>query len=873
VRRRPLATAGAAALAGIAGLALWLALPLPAGLLGSPTPGLVLLDRSGLPLRSTRAADGSLRRWVPLAEMDPDLLAAFVAVEDRRFFGHPGVDGRALLRAAWTDLRAGRVVAGGSTITMQLARLLVPLDRTVIGKLGQAVWAVRLERRLSKQAILEQYLNRVPLGQGAVGVEAAAALYFGAHATGLSLGQAALLAGLARAPSRDNPLAARSRAEARRAVALDRLIAAGYAAPATAGRARTEPVLTRGDARGFLAPHFTTLAAGWAERGVGGAAGGSAPPRAAPAGGVLPETTASAGQPVRTSLDLRLQLVLEAEVRHTVETLADRGASQAAAVVLDNLTGEVLAWVGSPDFWADTAGQVDMVVSPRQPGSALKPFLYALAFDRGYTPASILPDIARVYQTSTGPYHPRNYDRRFHGPVRAREALASSYNLPAVDLADGLGVGGFLHLLQRAGFGSLGRSAEYYGLGLALGNGDVTLLELANGYRALAAGGISRPWRWRAVDPGAPVEAGRRIASPVSAALVLDILADPVARLPGFGVDGPLDFPFPVAAKTGTSRHFTDNWAVGVTGGFTVAVWVGNFSGRPMDGVSGVSGAGPLLHRAVLATARWHPPGRLPEPAAAGAAPVAICRLSGLRATARCPTAVEWFAAGTAPERACDWHAATGTRLPPLFAEWAMTQVSSGAPGSPESFGSSEVPASATTAGSPVPTGRVPTASVPTASVPNASVATASVPTVALAPVPVATTPGPGGAGTTPAGSARAGAAAIEADASPRTTPPGPGATRASAAPSSDSKALAAADTFRILSPLDGDVYHPPVGVPARYATLALRAAGGQASRSVRWFVDGRLQRDPRWPLAPGAHRIRAVDGAGSVREVRVVVE
>jgi penicillin-binding protein 1C len=443
------------------------------------------------------------------------------------------------------------------------------------------------------------------------------------------------------------------RARARRAAALARLVTGGYASPATAARARDEPVLSRGGG-GFLAAHFTTRAAQWSEqeRGAGAAASG----------------------PVRTSLDLPLQLMLEAEVRHTVETLSDRGASQAAAVVLDNATGEVLAWVGSPDFWADTAGQVDMVTSPRQPGSALKPFLYALAFDRGYTPASILPDIARVYQTSTGPYHPRNYDRRFHGPVRAREALASSYNLPAVDLASRLGVGSLLHLLREAGFASLGRSAEYYGLGLSLGNGDVTLLELANGYRALANGGVWRPWRWRASAPGDPVEPGRRIATARSAALVLDILDDPVARIPGFGIETPLDFPFPVAAKTGTSRHFTDNWAIGAAGGFTVAVWVGNFSGRPMDGVSGVSGAGPLLHRAVLAAASRHAPGALPTPAGAGAEPVSICRLSGLRATARCPSAVEWFVPGTAPVRACDWHGEGGVALPAEFAEWSLQE-------------------------------------------------------------------------------------------------------------------------------------------------------------------------------------------------------
>jgi penicillin-binding protein 1C len=355
-----------------------------------------------------------------------------------------------------------------------------------------------------------------------------------------------------------------------------------------------------------------------------------------------------------------------------VETLADRGARHAAAVVLDNRSGEILAWVGSPDFWADTAGQVDMVLGARQPGSALKPFLYALAFDRDWTPASILPDIARVYQTGTGAYRPRNYDRRFHGPVRAREALASSYNVPAVELASRLGVGSLLHVLRGAGFTSLGRSADHYGLGLALGNGDITLLELANGFRGLVNLGVWRPYTWRAGSPDQAPGPGRRFATERSAALVLDILADPVARIPGFGLESPLDFPFAVAAKTGTSRHFTDNWAVGSSGGFTVAVWVGNFSGRPMDGVSGVSGAGPLLHRAVLATARRYPAGSLPDPRASGAVPAAVCRLSGLRPGAACPVAPEWFAPGHAPAQTCDWHDGRGgVALPVEYADWA----------------------------------------------------------------------------------------------------------------------------------------------------------------------------------------------------------
>ncbi|MBA3260672.1 MAG: penicillin-binding protein 1C, partial [Gemmatimonadales bacterium] len=614
--RRVVIPALAASAALLVGLWIWVAQPLPPALLAAGTdPGLVLLDRHGRELRTTRAGDGSRRRWVPLGEIDPDLIAAFLVAEDHRFYRHGGVDLRAVGRAAWSNLRAGRVVSGGSTIGMQLARLLRPVPRSWSGKLQQALWALRLERHLDKQTILEQYLNRVPLGQGAVGVEAGAALYFAAAASEVSLGQAALLAGIARAPSGDNPLVAPRRAGRRREHGLSRLTALGYALPGAAHRAAMEPVIATGGRAAFLAPHFTSQILGWTER------------RGTPAAGRW-----------RTSLDLSLQEELEAEVRHTIETLARRGARHAAVVVLDNGTGEILAWVGSPDFWADTAGQVDMVVSPRQPGSALKPFLYALALDRGYTPATVLPDVARVYQTATGPYAPRNYDRGHHGPVRVREALGSSYNIPAVELAERLGVPSLLRVLRGAGFASLRRSAEFYGLGLALGNGDVSLLELANGYRALASGGVWRPYRWHALAPGESLEPGRRIAGERSAALVLDILADPVARIPAFGLETPLDFPFPAAAKTGTSRHFTDNWAIAATGGFTVAVWVGNFSGRPMEGVSGVRGAGPLLHRAVLATARRYPPGQLPAPASAGAVPAGICRLSGLRASARCPT-------------------------------------------------------------------------------------------------------------------------------------------------------------------------------------------------------------------------------------------
>ncbi len=745
----------------------WVLWPIPSTVMSPElAPAVTITDRHGQPLRVTRAEDGTRARWVPVTEMDADLLTAFVAVEDRRFFEHNGVDWRAVGRAARDGARAGRIVSGASTITMQTARLVAGTERSWLGKFSQALWAIRLERHLTKQQILEQYLNRVHLGQGTAGVAPASAFYFGASPQQLSVAQAAMLAGIAHAPAADNPLAAPARARRARARALERMQRAGFVGEDDARRATGEPLMSRGARAPFLAPHFTTraIALGYDSALVRGNDG-----------------------MLRTSVDLALQSALEEEVRHTVDLLRGRGVREAALVVLDNPTGEVLAWIGSPDFWSDTAGQADMVVSPRQPGSALKPFVYGLAFDRGYTAATVLADVARTYQTSVGTYRPRNYDHRFHGPVRIREALGSSYNIPAVDMAERLGVPSVLATLHAAGFASLRRPAEHYGLGIALGNGDVTLLELANGYRALANGGEWSGVRWRpASGARGPSRAGRRrVMSRDAATLVLDVLSDAEARVPAFGLSTPFDFAFPVAAKTGTSRHFTDNWAVGVTGRFTVAVWVGNFSGRPMEGVSGVSGAGPLLHRAIVEVAKRYPPGVFATPTDVGLVQGEICRVSGARPTARCPRATEWFAPGHVPGDSCQWHGEGGLSLPPAYAEWAEQTRDAGQHG---------VFASAA-------------AGPPERAVPQAPPR-----------------------------------AAVE-DGSRR---------------------------FRIVSPLDGDRYSLPPSVEARYATIALRAAG--APGPIRWFVDGRLVATPRMPLLRGSHRV-AAEANGERREVRIVVD
>lgn len=574
-RRLKRAAIGALATAFVGALTLWLAVvtvDFPPALLAPDTvDSRRIEDRHGRLLRD--APTGERRGvWRPLDEVSPWLPKAFVAIEDHRFEDHRGVDLRGVGRALRDNLRAGRVVAGGSTLSQQVVKQVMPHPRTLWGKGREALWALRLERRLSKRAVLEQYVNRVPFGHGAVGVEAASRLYLGKPAAALTLGEAALLAGIPRAPTRNNPYADPERARRRQRVVLRRMHALGVIDAAQLADALEAPWRVVPPERAFDAPHFTA----WVLRRAG------------------------AGR-VRTTLDLDLQREAERLVAQTVRELADRGVGQGAALVLENTTGDVLAWVGSADFADPEAGQVDMVVGMRQPGSTLKPFAYGLGLELGLTAATPLPDVPIWFPTALGDYRPRNYDRKFHGWVRLRGALANSYNVPAVWIAHRIGVAPLLQRLRAVGFESLERPAEYYGLGLALGNGEVRLLELANAYRTLANEGVRAPVRWRL---GGEVPPGTRAMAATTARLLTDILADPVARVPAFGRDNVLAMPFPTAAKTGTSTAFTDNWTVGYTSAVTVAVWVGNFDGRPMEGVSGVSGAGALWHRLVRAAMR-----------------------------------------------------------------------------------------------------------------------------------------------------------------------------------------------------------------------------------------------------------------------------
>ncbi|HET8541434.1 MAG TPA: penicillin-binding protein 1C [Anaeromyxobacter sp.] len=604
--------------------------PFPrADLAHGPAQSSRISDRTGVVLREVVGDGGVRARWVPISEIPPRVVAATLAAEDRRFHRHGGVDLVAAVRAAGQNLAARRVVSGASTLTMQLARLVRGHGHSAAGKLAQAFDAWRIEAALGKAEILEQYLNRAPYGAGTVGVEAASERYFGKPVQHLSLAEAALLAGLPQAPTTLNPLRGPERAVARQRVVLARMRAEGLATREEVAAAAAEPLRFAAAPPAPVAMHFTD----W----------------------VLSGRTGPGD--VRTTLDLELQRQVEGLATAHVRALSRGGLTQAAVVVLDNATCDVLAMVGSTDYWSGRAGSVNGALAPRQPGSALKPFVYALAFDRGFTPASVVADVPTQYLDARGlVMRPRNYSERFSGPVLMGEALGRSLNVPALRVANAVGLPNVVAALRDLGFTSLDRSAEHYGLGVALGNGEVTLVELAQAYAALARGGVTCRARARA---DAPVDPGKRVFSEPVSFLVGDVLADEGLRARAFGAANPLLLGFPIAVKTGTSTNWRDNWAAGYTDRHTVAVWTGDFAGNPMNQLSGAIGAGPLFAGVARLLVQRGAVPHVPRPPVApdGVERAPVCPLSGMAPGPHCPAAASvWVPAGGAHRRQCTWH-------------------------------------------------------------------------------------------------------------------------------------------------------------------------------------------------------------------------
>ncbi len=576
----------------------------------------VLLDRHGEPVHTLRT-DATARRldWVPLTEVSPALRTALVLSEDRRFYEHSGVDWSAVGAAAFGNLW-NRRTRGASTLTMQLAGLL---DEDAAGraggrglgaKLAQAGGAWQLERHWRKDQILEAYLNLVPFRGELVGVGALAATLFAKAPSGLDAQEAALAAALLRAP---NAPAATVAQRACGILQAQQLGCEGLPGLAALAFARTTAARLDPDAQ--IAPHV-------AQRLLGG----GAPAR------------------VRSTLDARLQRLARDALRQQLAELAGRQVEDGAVLVLDNATGDVLAWVGSSGAAWSRAPQVDGVLARRQAGSTLKPFLYEMALEqRWLTAASLLDDSPLGLDTVGGLYVPENYDHGFKGPVSVRTALASSLNVPAVHTLVAVSPEAFHERLQALGLG-LRANGGAYGYSLALGSAEVTLAGLTNAYRALANGGRVGPWR---LSPDAPPAPARPVLDPAASWVVADILADREARALTFGLDNALASRRWAAVKTGTSKDMRDNWCVGFTRRHTVGVWVGNASGQPMADVSGTSGAAPVWRAVVDALLRDETAERVKAPPA----PDGLVRQAVRYEPAVEPPRQEWFLAGTEQAR------------------------------------------------------------------------------------------------------------------------------------------------------------------------------------------------------------------------------
>jgi penicillin-binding protein 1C len=613
--------------------AVWLALPKPP-LLDGISFSQCVRDRNGKLLRVALSTDQKFRIWTPLQKISPDLINATLRYEDKYYSKHPGVNPIALARCAIDLIRYHRATAGGSTITMQLARLRFHLHtRTISGKLEQILRAIELERHYSKDEILEAYLNLAPYGRNIEGIGAASLIYFDKSATQLSGPESVALSIIPQSPSRRALFSERDNRSVNLAQSnwYDR---AGVESNAKFSsrefRARMH------EDRKFLAPHFVQQ--------------------------VL-ETSHGRDQIV-TTLDLEKQQAIERRVADYVAISRNRGIENAAAFLIDARTMDVLAQVGSAGFdKIDINGQVDGTRSPRSPGSTLKPFVYALALEQGLIhPLSILADAPRSF----GEYNPENFDREFLGPIRACDALARSRNVPAVELTSHLSHPTLYQFLKNAGV-PLPKAESFYGLALPLGGAEVSMQDLVRLYAALANNGELRPLRYRANNS---IVKSRRILSPEASFLTLEMLGN-VPRPEMNCADG--THSTPVYWKTGTSHGFRDAWSIAVFDHYVLGVWVGNFDGRANPAFVGRTAAAPLLFQIIDSLrSSWPEPSvpYLPLPGA-NLKRVEFCALSGDLPNAFCTQHVEgWFIPGMSPIKTCEVHRevlvdrASGLRVP-----------------------------------------------------------------------------------------------------------------------------------------------------------------------------------------------------------------
>ncbi len=551
--------------------------PLPAELLAPPRVSTTVTDRNGVPLRRFLVnGEEVVSSYVTLAEIPQVFIDATVAAEDKRFWKHHGIDFIAVLRAANQAAEEGQAISGASTITQQLIKITMPepMPRNLRTKFVEIILARKLEMTHDKKWILENYLNRIPYGNLRTGCRAAAEGYFAKPLGDLTLAECALLTGLPNKPTRFNPYRNLQGAKERQVWILDRMLEDGYITTEECQRAKDERLVLRRDGSAFRAPHAVDLI-------------------------VAKHRDALVPGTVRSTIDQELQTFSENVIDEHLNFISSQRSTSryfhAAVVAIDNATGEVLVLTGSRNYDDQRSGQINGAWVPRSPGSALKPFTYLIAMQRGISASTVLADIPVEFPTPLGVYRPVNYDRTWMGPVDIRRALGNSLNIPAVRMLDRIGGPSALHQsLTNAGLTSLTEPASTYGLGLTIGSAPVRLLELTNAYSCLARLGEFRPWRLLC---DAPVAASKRIFDEDACFVLADMMSDNSSRARNFGWNNPLHFDsFRAAAKTGTSSDFRDGWTLGFTPEFTVGVWVGNFDHTPLDRFSGTAGAGPIFH-------------------------------------------------------------------------------------------------------------------------------------------------------------------------------------------------------------------------------------------------------------------------------------
>ncbi|MFB4203401.1 Monofunctional biosynthetic peptidoglycan transglycosylase [wastewater metagenome] len=587
--------------------------------LKAPAASHLVTDRYGHYLAEVGGPEPGRYGYWPLADVPPRIAAATVALEDRRFRYHPGVDPVAVARALWQNLRSGRVVSGASTIAMQVARMQNPAPRTLPNKAMEAVTAVFMTLRHGRDAVLRQYLRLVPFGNGSHGIAHAARVYLDKPAADLSWAEIAFLSGIPHAPERLDPLThdGRRRAAARGRRILDALAEMGVIDAGQLDLARRQI--------GALHVHRRPPRPAMAMHAIMALADRIAP---------LPETSS---RTIAATLDLNAQRMANRHLHRWLSRLAPRGVQHAAILVVDRDDMAVRALVGSAGFFDEDAGALDYTAVRRSPGSVLKPFVYALALDRGVIrPDTVLWDRRGL---SAGI---DNSDRTYLGPMLPRRALANSRNVPATNLVRTVGLETTYAHLERLGLHADRRPSRHYGIGLAIGTLPVRLRDVVAAYGALANDGLYRPLRWHAAQPTAP---GKRVLGADATRLVTAFLSDPMARLPVFSRMGYQEYDFPVATKTGTSQSYADAWNVVYTRDYIVGVWMGRADGGPMKGVSGASGPAGLAHDVLTGLYRLPGTADRPEPFPA---PVhyrreSLCSARPSRSASQCPRKLtEW---------------------------------------------------------------------------------------------------------------------------------------------------------------------------------------------------------------------------------------